>query len=204
MNWSCLRSTSACPSPASTIAREARDLHALCCLMRSCIGSRKFFSLPAKCIDSVTESPMRRETAPREEATMRRSPGLATAVAVSLVLLWAPRSDAKCDPAGADAADVAAAHAAVAANCDCAGAANHGQYVKCVTEQARATLGNPSCRGAVTKCAARSTCGKPGFVTCCRISAKGKLKCSTKSSADRCKPPKGGQACVGSTPSCCD
>src|SRR5262245_37716227 len=110
---------------------------------------------------------------------MRRSPGLATAVAVSLVLLWAHRSDAKCDPAGADAADVAAARAAIAANCDCAGATNHGEYVSCATEQARNTLANQSCRGAVTKCAARSTCGKPGFVTCCRISQRGKLKCST-------------------------
>src|SRR5262245_39095389 len=172
--------------------------------MRSCISSRKFSSLARNFIDSVTESPHASRNSQREEGDMRRFPGLATAVALSVVLLWAPRSDAKCDATGADAADVAAARAAIAANCDCAGATNHGQYVKCATEQARATLVNQSCRGAVTKCAARSTCGKPGFVTCCRISAKGKLKCSTKSSADRCKPPKGGQACVGSTPSCCD
>jgi len=29
-------------------------------------------------------------------------------------------------------------------------------------------------------------------------------KCSTKSSADRCRPPKGGSACVGVHASCCD
>jgi hypothetical protein len=29
-------------------------------------------------------------------------------------------------------------------------------------------------------------------------------KCSTKSSADRCKAPKGGSSCVGELASCCD
>jgi hypothetical protein len=135
---------------------------------------------------------------------MRRASGLWGALAVSLVMLWAQRSDAKCDPTGADAADVAAARAAVAANCECAGAANHGAFVRCASDQAKATLANKSCRGFVTKCAAKSTCGKPGFVTCCRISRKGKVKCSTKSSADKCKAPKGGQACIGAAASCCD
>jgi hypothetical protein len=129
---------------------------------------------------------------------------LVTAMAFSLLALAAHASAAKCDATGADAADVARAHAAVAANCDCAGASNHGQYVKCVTEQANMTLTNPSCKGAVVKCAARSTCGKPGFVTCCRTSAKGVTKCSTKSGADRCNPPRGGSACVSTFASCCD
>src|SRR4029453_13474788 len=134
---------------------------------------------------------------------MRRSSGIATAVAVSLVMLWAQRSDAKCDPV-ADAADILAAQTA-AASCICAAAENHGQHVSCVAKAVKeAALANPSCGAAVKKCAARPPRGKPGFVTCCRISAKGKLKCSTKSSADKCKAPKGGQACVGTTPSCCD
>jgi hypothetical protein len=116
----------------------------------------------------------------------------------------APRAYAKCDATGADAGDIATARAAVATNCDCAGAVNHGQYVKCATEQAKMTLVNQSCKGAVVKCAARSTCGKPGFVTCCRTTSKGTTKCSTKSRADRCSPPKGGSACVGVHASCCD
>jgi hypothetical protein len=130
--------------------------------------------------------------------------GFVGALAMSLVMLSAQGGAARCDATGADAADVAAARAAVALNCDCAGAENHGQYVRCATEQARATLENPSCRGAVTKCAAKSTCGKPGFVTCCRTNSKGTTKCSTKSSADRCKAPKGGSACVSTFASCCD
>ena len=60
------------------------------------------------------------------------------------------------------------------------------------------------CKGAVKHCAARSTCGKPGFVTCCRTTATGTTKCSTKSSAALCKPSKKGTACVGQRPSCCD
>jgi hypothetical protein len=125
-------------------------------------------------------------------------------VAVSLLVFSAQGSSAaRCDPM-ADAADIGAAHAA-AATCDCAAAENHGQYVSCVARAVNdAALENRSCGGAVKKCAARSTCGKPGFVTCCRTKADGTTKCSTKSNADRCKAPKGGSACVGSFASCCD
>jgi hypothetical protein len=133
----------------------------------------------------------------------RRFPGLAAALLAACVAL-AARSEARCDAAGADAADVAGARAAVAANCDCVGAATHGEYVRCAAAQAKATLTNKTCRGAVVKCAAKSTCGKPGFVTCCRTKASGVTKCSTKSSAERCRPPRNGSACVGAFASCCD
>src|SRR5262245_19267806 len=93
--------------------------------------------------------------------------GLVGALAMSLVMLSAQGSAAKCDPV-ADAADIAAAQAA-AATCDCNGFPNHGQYVSCVAHAVNdAALENRSCGGAVKKCAAKSTCGKPGFVTCCR------------------------------------
>jgi len=129
--------------------------------------------------------------------------GFVAALALSLVASTGQRAAAKCDPTGADAADVAAARAAVA-SCDCAGAANHGKFVSCAAHQASATLANKSCQGVVVKCAARSTCGKPGFVTCCRTKASGVTSCSTKSSSDKCKPPKGGSACTGNFASCCD
>lgn len=46
------------------------------------------------------------------------------------------------------------------------GATNHGQCVSCVTQAVR-TLGVPKqCRGKITRCTARSTCGKPNFETC--------------------------------------
>jgi len=110
---------------------------------------------------------------------------------------------AMCDPAGADAADIAAARAAIAANCDCAGAPTHGAYVSCAAGQAQTTLVNKSCQGKVVRCAARSTCGKPGFVVCCRADAAGMLKCSTKSGCDHCMPPDGGSACCSTETSCC-
>jgi hypothetical protein len=53
-------------------------------------------------------------------------------------------------------------------------------------------------------CAARSTCGKPGFVTCCRTTAKGVTKCSIKHGAAKCTAPKHGGATVGTHASCCD
>jgi len=111
---------------------------------------------------------------------------------------------AKCDPSvEPDLSDVANARAAVAANCDCAGAENHGAYVSCAVAQINANIVNKSCKGVVKKCAARSTCGKPGFVTCC-ITKNEKTKCKTKSSADLCVAPADGTACVGHVSSCCD
>jgi len=133
-----------------------------------------------------------------------RVSGMIVVSALSLIVLGAQRSAAQCDPAGADAADVAAARAAVEANCDCAGARNHGAFVSCAAHTAKATLANRSCQGVVVSCAANSTCGKPGFVTCCRTTATGTTSCSIKSSASHCVPPAGGSACVGNFASCCD
>jgi hypothetical protein len=110
----------------------------------------------------------------------------------------------RCD----DDVAVAAARADAAAQCDCATAENHGQYVKCVGEVAKTRASNgqlpTECKGEVTRCAAKSTCGKPEAVTCCRVDRRGKVRCSVKKSADKCQPPNGGAACVGASTSCCD
>ena len=109
---------------------------------------------------------------------------------------------AKCDPSvEPDRADIATARAAVAAACDCAGVATHGAYVRCAVDEANAALVNKGCAGAVKRCASRSTCGKPGFVACCRTRKTGTTSCSLKRSADRCVAPTGGSACVGGV--CC-
>ena len=80
--------------------------------------------------------------------------------------------------------------------------------MRCATHLAKAAVKAGTlpkqCKGAVKRCAAQSICGKPGFVTCCRTTAKGKTNCHIKSSAAHCKPPNHGTACVGSRPSCCD
>ena len=95
---------------------------------------------------------------------------LSTVIAVgafSLIALGAERSAAQCDPGGADAADIAAAHAAINANCDCAGARNHGAYVSCAAHTSQATLANQRCQGAVVSCEAHSACGKGGTSSGC-------------------------------------
>src|SRR5262249_2146370 len=69
---------------------------------------------------------------------------------------------------------------------------------------ADATLQNPSCRGAVKRCAAKSTCGRPGSVTCIRTDTGGRTKCQVKRDPGLCIAPSGGTACVGAGTSCCD
>src|SRR5438132_1394943 len=89
-------------------------------------------------------------------------------LALLALLMSAGPSYAKCDPTtDPDKSDIANARAAVAANCDCVGATTHGDYVSCAVQQANLVLVNPSCKGAVKKCAAHSACGKPTAVTCC-------------------------------------
>jgi len=58
----------------------------------------------------------------------------------------------------------------VNSKCDCGTAGNHGKYVSCVAHTVNALkqcgILVPKCKGKVTRCAARSTCGKEGFLTC--------------------------------------
>jgi plastocyanin len=103
---------------------------------------------------------------------------------------------------------VASVRAQAEQQCPCASAAGHRQYVQCVAAVAKAAAKGGSlpktCRADVMKCVKQSTCGRSGFVTCCRTTASGKNTCSVKSGAAGCKPPKGGSMCVGDLPSCCD
>ena len=91
---------------------------------------------------------------------MRRLPSFAIGV---LALVLAPAiAQATCT----DTAAVAATRAEGDMQCPCATAANHGQYVHCVAGVAKAAVASGSlpqeCKSAVVRCAANSTCGKPG------------------------------------------
>src|SRR5436305_9422148 len=101
-----------------------------------------------------------------------------------------------------------AAAAAVRGQCDWASAANHGAYVSCVAHATNAAVKAGTlpddCASTVMNCASNSTCGKPGFVTCCETDASGTTKCNVVNGPDACTAPKGGSACVGTQPSCCD
>jgi len=108
----------------------------------------------------------------------------------------------------ADAQAAASTRAMIAAECPCASAMGHRAYAKCaagvVSKAVKAGMLLKSCKGSLKRCAVQSTCGRPGFVTCCRTTAKGAQKCTVKKGAAACKSPKGGTACVGSEASCCD
>ena len=129
---------------------------------------------------------------------------VSAALAASLVLGIARAGHAGCGKDPGDNQKVIDARAAAEQTCGpCASATDHGQYVSCVAGVANQRVQNgqlpANCKGKVKKCAAKSNCGKPGFVTCCVTSAKG-VKCKLKSSATKCTD-KGGT--VNANPSCC-
>jgi hypothetical protein len=119
---------------------------------------------------------------------------------------------AKCDPATNpdDAASVANARTAADSACVCGSFTDHGAYVSCAAGAINTALDgsdaqhNRSCRGTAKKCYAHSTCGKSGFVTCYKTTAKGKSSCAVKSDCTHCIAPSGGTACCGTNSSCCD
>jgi hypothetical protein len=127
------------------------------------------------------------------------------ALAFLPLLVGARLGLATCDPSvEPDRSDVANARAAVATVCDCGGAAAHRDYVRCAADKAAATLVNKGCTGVVERCASKSTCGKPGYIACCRTPRSGKTSCALKRTATRCVALNGGNACVGAVSSCCD
>ena len=138
---------------------------------------------------------------------------IAKAFVVGTFVLGAAHvSFAKCGDDPGDAAKVLAAREAVAATCPCASFTNHGLYVKCAKGVAadQANLPAPNnlpvqCKSSVTKCAAHSVCGKPGFVSCCIDTPKG-TKCKSKKDEAHCTAKGGtvtGSATTGCS-SCCD
>jgi hypothetical protein len=96
-----------------------------------------------------------------------------------------------------------AARAAIDAECDCAGAATPGTYRRCAStvmnQRVKDGLLSPQCKRLVKQCVSKSTCGRPGFVTCCRL-RNFFSECTVRDAA-KC-------AALGGTaatcPSCCD
>ncbi len=113
-----------------------------------------------------------------------------------------------CDPAGADAAAVAAARADVEAHCDCSGLTSHRDYVACASTIVTTRVGNgqlpKQCKSLVKKSASKSSCGEPAAVSCCVTGASGATKCRIKGDEMRCGASGSATACVGSYPSCSD
>lgn len=63
-----------------------------------------------------------------------------------------------------------AVQAALDTQCPCSAATNHGRHVSCVAhvvnQLSKSGTIPTNCKGKITRCAARSICGKSGFVTC--------------------------------------
>jgi len=154
---------------------------------------------------------------------MKRLVAGAAIVFVCAVVVQA-QAKVDCEPARC------AAQAAIIAQCPpCDAADNHGRYVSCVAHVVKKLVDDGTvpgnCKGKVVSCAARSTCGKPGFVRClfptdtcvvnpatglgtcalnpalaCVTDVDCGAKCKTKSSSDGCTQ-RGG--ILGGTGSCC-
>ena len=111
---------------------------------------------------------------------------------------------ARCGDDPGDAQAVADARTQVDSDCDCAGAASHRDYVRCAigVARTRADAGQlrSQCRSAVKRCAAKSTCGTPGAVSCC-IERNGSFRCLIRRDAGSCA---GRGGTTGADGSCCD
>jgi hypothetical protein len=98
---------------------------------------------------------------------------------------------------------MAAAQLIVDEACDCEEATNHGRYVSCaaraLVSAMRSGQVSKACKRALRRGVARSTCGKPNFVACCRPTSDGAPTCSIKRDS-KCLAP----ACASPRPSCLD
>src|SRR5262245_26345990 len=123
---------------------------------------------------------------------------------VVALLLSVGSARAACTDPGA----VTSVRATADQQCPCESASGHKAYVRCVAGVAKTAAKSGAlpkqCRAQVVRCAKQSTCGRPGFVTCCRTAATGSTKCLLKPNEAKCTAPKGGSACAGAVPSCCD
>jgi hypothetical protein len=141
-------------------------------------------------------------------ARLNRQLATMLAGAITVLLGGHAVAMAKCGDAPGDAAAIAAVRASIAAQCPCATALSRADYVRCgktVVSDAVALGTLPrTCAGTVKKCVTKSTCGRPGAVTCCRTTASGRSKCVVKKDATKCRAPSGGTAVVSACPSCCD
>ena len=122
-------------------------------------------------------------------------------LAASLLLGVARLASAACGARPLDAAQLTAARAEVDRACPCVEYADHAAYVGCVAAEAAKRTGahllHRQCKRALLQCAAKSTCGKFGFVTCCRTTAAGVTTCRVTRDAAHCTRPRHGSASVG-------
>jgi hypothetical protein len=130
---------------------------------------------------------------------MRLLRSLLVGPALAASVLWPPVAGAAiCDADGADAADLAAAYAAIESSCPCGGSAR-ADYVRCARQAVMSRIDagslSPECRGVAFRYPRRSRCGQQDAVVCCRIGRAG-LERHRIVPSDRCVARPGGTACV--------
>jgi hypothetical protein len=108
-------------------------------------------------------------------------------------------------PKTCDPADLVVIHDAVMAACPCETATNHGQFVSCAGRVLLSAMKGGTlpreCQHLARRGVAKSSCGKPGFVTCCRTGVSAAAGCTVKRDAATCVAAGG---CVGSSSTCMD
>jgi hypothetical protein len=124
--------------------------------------------------------------------------------ALLVVSMSAGMALARCGDDPGDASAVADARAQVEADCPCAAAETHRAYARCAGVVLAASVEQGllprQCKSTAKRCASRSVCGRPGYVTCCR-DRNGVSKCNAMRDVGRCTA-RGGTP--KTCPSCCD
>jgi hypothetical protein len=136
---------------------------------------------------------------------MFRRPGLIVctmlgALLVTGVLAWSRHTRDPGEGGGGSLApeceaERCAVQPAIDLKCPCDGSLNRGKYTSCVGHVTRDQHVSKDCRTQIIHCAARSTCGRPGFVIC---DVRG--RCEHRNSAAACQRVNG---TVRPAPSCC-
>lgn len=133
---------------------------------------------------------------------------LTVACGALLPVVLAAEAGAACGDQSIDGIAVTLARAAAESICDCAGATSRTAYTSCALDVIASRVADgqlrADCERAVRRCVRKSTCGRPGAVTCCRTTARGDVRCGIKRDASRCRARRGGSACAGPGTSCCD
>jgi hypothetical protein len=125
-----------------------------------------------------------------------------------LQVVLAAEAGAACGDQSIDGIAVTLTRMAADSTCDCAGATSRAAFRSCAMDVVASRVADgqlrEDCARTARRCLRKSTCGRPGAVTCCRTTGRGAVRCGIKRDASRCRARRGGSACVGTTTSCCD
>jgi len=113
----------------------------------------------------------------------------------------------RCGDVAGDAEAVAAFQDGLTRSCDCFSTADRLTYRRCALQAANAAMRSGTlarrCLHKVLGCTRATVIGKPGAVVCCRTDSRGHTRGVISLSADKCRAPLNGRACVSDAASVC-